>query len=123
MDALKADNLEILKSHTDKHIKGMEEMAVKHKLEIDDLKKSIENLTFKMCSLSDQSVGEKGVLQVEMNKLETKYANMQKDFEQKKKEGERAEGVQDSLKSQVESLREELKANQRAYQVRTYVHI
>jgi hypothetical protein len=36
-----------------------------------------------------------------MNKLETKYANIQKDFEQKKKEGERAEGVQNSLKTQV----------------------
>lgn len=37
-------------------------MSVKHKIEVDDLKKSIEILTAKMSSLSDQSVGEKGKL-------------------------------------------------------------
>lgn len=51
-----------------------------------------------------------------MTRLELKYISLQKDLESRKKEGERAEGVASSLKNQVESLREELKATQKAYQ-------
>ena len=57
-----------------------------------------------------------GALKTEMTRLELKYVSLQKDLETRKKEGERAEGVASSLKNQVESLREELKATQKAYQ-------
>ena len=57
-----------------------------------------------------------GALKTEMTRLELKYVSLQKDLESRKKEGERAEGVTNSLKNQVESLREELKATQKAYQ-------
>ena len=51
-----------------------------------------------------------------MTRLETKYSALQKDLELKKKESERADSVCSSLKNQVESLRDELKATQKAYQ-------
>lgn len=57
-----------------------------------------------------------GALKTELTRLELKYVSLQKDLESRKKEGERAEGVASSLKNQVESLREELKATQKAYQ-------
>ena len=51
-----------------------------------------------------------------MTRLETKYSALQKDLELKKKESERADSVCSSLKNQVETLRDELKATQKAYQ-------
>ena len=51
-----------------------------------------------------------------MNKLESRCTSLQQDLEAKRKESERAEGICNGLKTQVENLREELKATQKAYQ-------
>ena len=57
-----------------------------------------------------------GVYKLEITRLESKYTTLQKDLEAKKKESERSESVSTSLKNQVETLRDELKATQKAYQ-------
>ena len=69
-----------------------------------------------MSTLSSQSDGEKGTMRGEMNKLESRCTSLQQDLEAKRKEGERTEGICSGLKTQVENLREELKATQKAYQ-------
>ena len=66
-------------------------------------------------SLSDQSAAKNGALQGEVQKWEGKTKALMKELEAKKKESERTESVCNGLKNQVESLREELKATQKAY--------
>ena len=74
------------------------------------------SLSIQMSTLSSQSDGEKGTMRGEMNKLESRCTSLQQDLEAKRKEGERTEGICSGLKTQVENLREELKATQKAYQ-------
>jgi predicted nucleic acid-binding Zn-ribbon protein len=94
----------------------IEANRIKAEDEIAALKLSLSTLETQMQSLSDQADGEKGKLRTEMDKLNEKTKNLQKELENKKKEFERAESVQNGLKSQIESLREELKATQKAFQ-------
>jgi hypothetical protein len=65
--------------------------------------------------LSDAGSEERNQLKAEMTKLESKAKAIKAELEAKKKENERAESVQTGLKNQIEALREELKASQKAY--------
>lgn len=81
----------------------------------ENLKTQIIELETQILGLQESSTGEKTQLKAEFTKLEAKYKTMQKEYELKKIDFERVEQVTTSLKNQIENLREELKASQKAY--------
>lgn len=116
MEALRAEGEGRVKAMGEAHKKSVEEIQAKHKAELDELRRTKTELESQMAALSAQTDGERGTLRGEVSKLEGRCTSLQQDLEAKKKEGERAEGVSNGLKAQVEALREELKATQKAYQ-------
>lgn len=98
-----------------KHAKEYEDLEEKHRVATNVLKDQIIVLEAQLLSLSEQSDGEKGGLKKELEILNKKAKDLQKELENKKKEIERTESVTNGLKNQVESLREELKATQKAF--------
>lgn len=93
----------------------VEEMAARHDVEAKTLKASLSAVEGQLQSLSEQADGERNALRGEVSKWEGKARGLQKELEHRKKENERAESVTTGLKNQVESLREELKASQKAF--------
>lgn len=92
-----------------------EEAAARHETEAASLKASLSALEGQLQSLSEQADGERAGLKTEVAKWESKAKGLQKELDAKKKDGERQESVTSGLKNQVESLREELKASQKAF--------
>ncbi len=92
-----------------------EEAAAKREQEASSLKASLSALEGQLQSLSEQADGERAGLKTEVAKWESKAKGLQKELDAKKKDSERQESVTSGLKNQVESLREELKASQKAF--------
>jgi hypothetical protein len=97
------------------HKRVVDELTVKHQEEVDSLKTTINELENQIQSLSDSNDAEKQSLKNEFSKLDTKYKSVLKDLDARKKENERNESVTNGLKTQIENLREELKASQKAF--------
>ena len=93
----------------------VEEMSARHDVEAKTLKSSLSALEGQLQSLSEQADGERNTLRGEVSKWEGKARVLQKELENRKRENERAESVTTGLKNQVESLRDELKASQKAF--------
>eukprot|EP01041_Mallomonas_annulata_P004098 gene4098-8148_t len=97
------------------HRKVEDELTSKYKEESDKLKQNLQQLTNQLQDLSDQADGDKSTLRTEMTKLESKTKALQIDLDTKIRENARSETVCTSLKTQVENLRDELKASQKAF--------
>ena len=93
----------------------LEAAGAKHEAEASTLKASLSALEGQLQSLSEQADSERSTLKAEATKWEGKVKGLQKELDARKKDGERAESVTSGLKNQVESLREELKASQKAF--------
>ena len=78
------------------------------KLIVAQLENQLENLT-------TNADNEKAALQKDFVKAQERAKTLKAELDAKKKEGEGAQGVIAGLKSQIESLREELKASQKAF--------
>lgn len=93
----------------------IDEMGERHGVEVDELKSSLTAMEGQLQLITEQNDIEKNNMKNEYNKIDTKLKALQKELDSKKKENERSESVTTSLKNQVESLREELKASQKAF--------
>jgi hypothetical protein len=94
------------------HVKVLQRQNGQHDADISDLQNVIEQLNIKLQSTSDAAETEKILLRNDLQRAETKVSLLTKELDLKRLENERAESVQSSLKSQIESLREELQASQ-----------
>lgn len=90
-------------------------MTEKHAEELETFKNSMMSLEGQLQTLTEQADAERAQLKKDVDKLDAKVKTLQKELDARKKESERAEGVTNGLKNQVESLREELKASQKAF--------
>ena len=99
----------------EQHSVHTQQLTASHQTETNDLKAIISTLEGQITSLSETADGEKGTLKNQLTAAENKTKSLQKELENKKKDNERNESVCTSLKNQVESLREELKATQKAF--------
>jgi len=97
------------------HQRLFDEATSKYEAEKEVLKGSLSEMESQMQNMSEQADSERTSLKTEITKWEGKARNLQKELENRKKDGERAESVTTGLKNQVESLREELKASQKAF--------
>jgi predicted nucleic acid-binding Zn-ribbon protein len=100
---------------TAEHTRLLEEMGARHEVEATALKASLSTLQGKLQSMSEQADTERAALKADASKWEGKAKGLQKDLDARKKDNERAESVTSGLKNQVENLREELKASQKAF--------
>ena len=99
------------------HTTKLEEMVKVHDEIVNKLKAQLKLLETQLTDTTANSDIEKTNLKNDYNKLNTKYSAMQLDLEKRKKDNEKNESIQNSLKNQIEQLREELK------QVCTYMCI
>jgi predicted nucleic acid-binding Zn-ribbon protein len=135
--ASRQELLDLAKRRESEVAEDMKKMASSHALQIEEIKgvyvetikametdfdtqkskmkATIAGLEAQISQLSEQADGEKGSLRGEVQRLDAKSKALQKDLDAKKKDAERIEGVCNGLKTQVESLREELKASQKAF--------
>lgn len=97
------------------HKRALEELMAKHQETVEGLKTTINELENQLHALSESNDAEKQTMKNEWTKLDTKYKNVLKELDAKKKETERNEVVTNGLKTQIENLREELKASQKAF--------
>ena len=117
------EELEVLKTKHEKKMSELvdeqraynEQVVATHAAEVSELKATITTLEAQITSLSEMADGERGSLKTQLTAAENKTKSLQKELDAKKKESERVEGVCTSLKNQVESLRDELKATQKAF--------
>jgi predicted nucleic acid-binding Zn-ribbon protein len=79
------------------------------------LKASYASLQEQLQSLSETTDSERTGLKNEKDRWEGKAKGFMKTLEDRKKDFERAENVTNGLKTQVEGLRDELKASQKAF--------
>ncbi|KAJ1421006.1 hypothetical protein B484DRAFT_481233 [Ochromonadaceae sp. CCMP2298] len=93
----------------------LEEAAARSEAEGVSLKASLAAVQEQLQLLSEQTDSERLSLKAEVGRWEAKSKGFQKALDDRKKDGERAENVTNGLKNQVESLREELKASQKAF--------
>jgi hypothetical protein len=87
-------------------------LVSKHEQDVSLLNDEVTRLGTKIQILADASEAEKSQLKHELHRVETRLTAVAKELDHKRLEYERAENVQSSLKSQIESLREELQASQ-----------
>lgn len=92
----------------------IEEVTNKCNKEIVKLKSTLQILESQLNQLQSNGEGEKASLSNEIKGLKENIRNITKELEQKKSEMERSESIINGLKIQVEALREELAATQRA---------
>ncbi len=97
------------------HQQMIEEKDKQHIEIVNGLKQTIDELTQQLASQSDSSQQEKEKMKNDYMKLEAKYKALSKEFDSKKGDNERYESITNSLKNQIENLREELKASQKAF--------
>lgn len=112
---LKAQYAIDLATMEQQHRISMEETCAKHEIETQNLKSCVSAVEAQLQNISEQADIERNALKNDITKWEGKAKNLQKELENRKKESERAESVTNGLKNQVESLREELKASQKAF--------
>lgn len=97
------------------HQQKMEEQEKAHNEIVTGLKQTIDELTQQLANQSDTNQQEKEKMKADYQKLESKYKALSKEFDSKKGDNERYESITNSLKNQIENLREELKASQKAF--------
>ena len=69
------------------------------------------------------ALGDGGIITTNNEVLYEKVKSLRLELDAKKKEGEGAQGVIAGLKSQIESLREELKASQKAFRAKKQIEL
>lgn len=99
----------------DSHTRITCEMATNHAAEIETLKTQLAQLELQLSTATEAGAERENAIKSELSKMESKAKAIKAELEAKKKENERAESVQTGLKNQIEALREELKASQKAY--------
>ena len=97
------------------HEKQLDELNGQQAEQAEKLKGSISGLESQLQAVSEQAETDKANLRGEVSKLDAKSKALQKELDAKKLENERASSVTTGLKNQVESLREELQASQKAF--------
>lgn len=112
---LQKSNADRLAALASEHLQVQTEAENRNKEETDRLKQTMAKLTGQMQEIADSADGEKTSLRGELSRLLTFSSSLKGELEAKTREGERAESICTGLKSQVESLREELKATQKAF--------
>jgi hypothetical protein len=93
----------------------LEERTAAFDQQVGGLQSDISEMEKRLQELSASADGEKGSLKESLAKMESKAKTLQKELEVRKKDFERSESVCTGLKNQVEALREELKASQKAF--------
>ena len=93
----------------------LEEQRTASKVEEDKLKLLLAQLENQLANLSENADSAKQALEKEHAKVKEKVKGLKLELDAKKKEGEGAQSVIAGLKSQIESLRDELKASQKAF--------
>ncbi len=107
-----SQQLELTKIVAQKHV---EDLCSEFEAERGVAKNAAKVLQNQVQQLLDQAMGDKEQWKIDAMKWESRTRAMNQEMDLKKKECDKSENVQVGLKSQVESLREELKATQKAY--------
>jgi hypothetical protein len=115
IDALKSAHKKELDRKQLETEEQMEELRKSNKVEEDKLKLLLAQLENQLANLTENADSAKQALEKEHAKVKEKVKSLKLELDAKKKEGEGAQGVIAGLKSQIESLREELKASQKAF--------
>eukprot|EP00605_Chrysophyceae_sp_TOSAG23-4_P001977 GSChrysophyteH1.ASY1.ANO1.2191.1 assembled CDS len=115
MDKMKAEHAKDLEKRRNEAEEVLEEQRKASKAETDKLKLLLAQMENQLANLTDNAENAKQTLEKEYAKAKEKVKNLKLELDAKRKEGEGAQGVISGLKSQIESLREELKASQKAF--------
>ena len=115
IEVQKVENKKAIDNLKQESANKVEELKNVHKEEIQALKIIVAQLEGQLANLMENADGEKQRLEKDYHKSLEKCKYLKNELEAKKKEGEGAQGVISGLKSQIENLREELKANQKAF--------
>ena len=115
IEALKKENDAALNGLRKDHEAAAEIIRKEAKDAENALKLVIAQLENQMESLSANADSEKTAREKELTKSQERFKSLKQELDAKKKEGEGAQGVITGLKGQIDSLREELKASQKAF--------
>ena len=115
MDELKKENEARVVGLRKEHEAAVEVVRKEAKDAENALKLIVAQLENQIENLSANADSEKAAREKELTKSLERVKSLKQELDAKKKEGEGAQGVITGLKSQIDSLREELKASQKAF--------
>ena len=115
LEALKKANAQEIDVLLKEHVDTLDKMKAEAKDAESTLRLLLAQLENQLESLSSNADSEKKALKEDFLKSQERVKGLKLELDAKKKEGEGAQGVITGLKSQIESLRDELKASQKAF--------